>query len=69
MRNIELNIQMFASNASEEKETYGVDENYNKVEVYSKEDIDNKKQNKVLSGTNNPSDSLGEDGDVYLQYE
>lgn len=27
-----------------------------------------KKQNKVLSGTSAPSSSLGNDGDIYLQY-
>lgn len=27
-----------------------------------------KKQNKVLSGTSAPSNSLGQNGDIYLQY-
>lgn len=30
--------------------------------------IKNNKQNKVLSGTSAPSNSLGVDGDIYLQY-
>ncbi len=67
MKKIKLDIQRFADN--EETKIYGVDGNYNKVETYSKEDIDNKKQSKVLSGTSEPLDSLGEDGDIYLQYE
>lgn len=31
--------------------------------------VDEAKQNTILSGTTTPSDTLGEDGDVYIQYE
>lgn len=31
--------------------------------------VENYVQRKVLSGTSEPSSSLGEDGDIYLQYE
>lgn len=51
------------------KKTYAVDDNYNRVEVYSKNDVDNKKQSKILSGTSVPSNDFGEDGDIYLQYD
>jgi D-arabinose 5-phosphate isomerase GutQ len=27
------------------------------------------KQNTILSGTSDPDSSLGEDGDIYIQYE
>lgn len=30
--------------------------------------LNNNKQNKVLSGTSTPTNDLGEDGDIYLQY-
>ena len=36
--------------------------------VYTKSDSDSNYQPKVLSGTSDPSSSLGEDGDIYLQY-
>lgn len=36
--------------------------------VYTKTESDNKYQPKALSGTSDPSSSLGEDGDIYLQY-
>lgn len=68
MNKVELDIQTFANDDNEEKKYYGVNEDYNKIEVYSKEDVDNKKQKKILTGTSRPSDSLGEDGDIYLQY-
>ena len=48
-----------------------LDAKANSSDVYSKNDTDNllsAKQATVLSGTNAPSSSLGEDGDVYLQY-
>lgn len=35
---------------------------------YTETESDNKYQPKVLSGTNAPSSSLGNNGDVYLQY-
>lgn len=41
---------------------------YIKSEVYNKTDSDNKYQPKVLSGTSNPSSSLGNNGDIYFQY-
>ncbi len=69
MKKIELDIQMFANNDNEENAIYGVDKNYNKVRVYSKEEADEKKQNKILSGTSIPSNDLGENGDIYLQYD
>lgn len=53
----------------ENKRAYAVDDDFNKVEVYSKDDMDVKIQGKILSGTTKPSNSLGEDGDIYLQYE
>lgn len=31
--------------------------------------LDNNKQNKVLHGTDVPAENLGEDGDIYFQYE
>lgn len=64
MKRLKLNIQACASD-EEDKSAYAVDEDFNKVEVYSKEDIDSK----ILSGTVAPDNSLGKDGDIYLQYE
>ena len=49
---------------NENKNIYAVDENFNKTEVYSKEDVDNK----ILSGTSEPETDLGKNGDIYLQY-
>lgn len=37
-------------------------------DVYTKSESDSNYQPKVLSGTTDPSSSLGEDGDIYLQY-
>jgi len=37
--------------------------------VYTKTESDSNYQSKVLSGTADPSSNLGEDGDVYFQYE
>ena len=37
-------------------------------DVYTKSESDSNYQPKVLSGTSDPSSSLGEDGDIYLQY-
>lgn len=43
-------------------------ENYvSNVQSGLEDDIETK-QNLVLSGTSTPSSSLGEDGDIYLQY-
>lgn len=41
-------------------------------DIYKKEEVDNKmttKQNTVLSGTTEPDNSLGVDGDIYLKYD
>lgn len=54
------------------KKAYGYYENNCKVEILSKKDIDsrlNEKQNKVLFGTTPPADTLGVDGDIYIQIE
>lgn len=31
--------------------------------------LNNNKQNKILSGTSEPNNNLGSDGDIYIQYE
>lgn len=40
----------------------------NSTDVYTKTQSDDKYQPKVLSGTSEPSSSLGNDGDIYFQY-
>lgn len=56
---------------------YGFKNNKCKQEVYPKSDVYNKseitalllnKQNNILIGTSIPDTSLGEDGDIYIQY-
>jgi len=42
---------------------------YGITDAYTKTESDNSYQPKVLSGTSEPSSSLGNDGDVYFQYE
>lgn len=41
---------------------------YGITDAYTKTESDNNYQPKVLSGTSDPSSSLGNDGDIYLQY-
>lgn len=41
----------------------------NSSDVYTKTESNNLYQPKVLSGTSDPSSSLGNDGDLYFQYE
>lgn len=41
----------------------------NVEDIYDKDECDDIFQTKVLSGTANPTSSLGNDGDVYFQYE
>lgn len=48
-----------------------IDNKANTSDVYSKTDIDDlldTKQNIALSGTSDPTNDLGTDGDIYLQY-
>ena len=40
-----------------------------KTDIADMEAMDNKKQNIVLSGTEDPASDLGTDGDIYLKYE
>lgn len=42
---------------------------YGITDAYTKTESDNKYQAKVLSGTSDPGSSLGENGDIYFQYE
>lgn len=51
------------------EKVYAFCENLCKEETMTKEQIKDYAQKKVLSGTDNPSSELGEDGDIYLQYE
>lgn len=56
-----------------------LDDKYSKEEtnallqnIYVKEEVDanmEQKQNTVLSGTTEPDNSLGVDGDIYLKYD
>lgn len=47
-------------------EDYISSTNYTKIEA---NDLLSNKQNTILSGTGEPASNLGENGDVYLQYE
>lgn len=54
------------------KKVFGFCENHCKIEVPSKETFDEekeKKQNKVLYGASAPANTLGVDGDIYIQIE
>ena len=47
---------------------YVICENMCRVEGMSKEQIEGKIKGQILSGKDIPSESLGEDGDIYIQY-
>lgn len=52
------------------KKTYCAEDKC-EIEILTKEEVEeelDKKQNEILVGNNEPSESLGNDGDIYLQY-
>ena len=81
MEKLKLDIKMFSE--TEETDQYYVHSaSHAKHPAYNKDEVDAllspmntsisnlnaNKQNNVLSGTDTPSSSLGNDGDIYLQY-